>query len=217
MKLSICLPLIESKEYTQFWDSFTLMQKPDYNYHRPQYKKANIDIIRNELVKQALKIDATHILLMDTDQCYPPNTLVRLLTVMEQTGADAVGTVVYRRYEPYDPLVWNMGGEGLVKVEDKEVMSGKVIEADVIGCGCVLYKARVFAEMRMPWFEDLSHVIKPDGKQGPGEDINFCYKLKNANRRLVVDTSIDIIHIAEIGIEKNFYLLYKKLQSLKEK
>ena len=56
MKLGIGIPLTTDREWTQFWDSFNVMKKPDYTYLRPKYRGA-IDVVRNELIKQAFPSD----------------------------------------------------------------------------------------------------------------------------------------------------------------
>jgi hypothetical protein len=110
-----------------------------------------------------------------------------------------------------------MGEKGLLKVEDEKIFSGEVIDADAIGCGCVLYDMQVFEEIEEPWFKDMSNVFEgKTGEPGAGEDINFCYKLKTAGFKLKVDTSIAIDHLTLFAVNKAFYILYNKLLRLKE-
>ncbi|MHA1941969.1 MAG: hypothetical protein ACXADW_20060 [Candidatus Hodarchaeales archaeon] len=214
MKLGIGLPLTTDREYSQFWDSFNLIEKPDYVYLRPMIPGA-IDKIRNELIREAKKSGCSHVLLMDTDQTYPSNTVMKLLS--HRYEAPVIGTVVYRRYKPFDPLVFKMGEKGLLKVEDEKIFSGELIDADAIGCGCVFYNMQVFEEIEEPWFKDMSDVFEgKTGEPGAGEDINFCYKLKTAGFELKVDTSITIDHLTLFAVNKAFYILYSKLLKLKE-
>ena len=212
MKLGIGLPLTTDREYSQFWDSFHYMRHPDHTYLRPQYR-GPIDRVRNEIVKQAFMSKCSHLLFMDTDQIYRDPEMIYKMLAHDKA---VVGTVVHRGYPPYDPLVFRFGNKGLVKVPEEEVYSGELIEVDVIGCGCVLYKTAVFEQLSPPWFEDLSHV-KQSGtsKAGPGEDINICYKLKDMGVSIFVDTSIMIDHLALLAVNRGFYTLFKKLMKLK--
>jgi hypothetical protein len=151
---------------------------------------------------------------MDTDQVYrDPETIYKML----EHDCAVVGTVVHRGYPPYDPLVFRFGDKGLVKIPEEEVYSGKLIEVDAMGCGCVLYKMVVFEELPPPWFEDNSHIKSGDGKSGPGEDINVCYKLRGMGVSIYVDTSILIDHLALLAVNRGFYTLFKKLQELKHR
>jgi hypothetical protein len=214
MKLGIGIPLTTDREWTQFWNSFLIMQKPDYTFFRPQHR-APIDVVRNDLVAQALKADCTHLLLMDTDQVYHDQDMIFRMLEFDKP---VLGTVVYRGYPPFDPLVFRFGEEGLVKVPDEEIFSGRLIEADAIGGGCILYKTEIFESIiPSPWFEDLSYLSVGSDKHGPGEDINICYKIRSAGAKIFVDTSILIHHLTLLAIDRGFYTLFKKLQQLKQK
>ena len=140
MKLGIGIPLTTDREWSQFWDSFTIMNKPKYTYLRPQ-QRGPMDIVRNDLVTQALKAECTHLLLMDTDQVYHDRDMIFKMLEWDRL---VLATVIHRGYPPFDPLVFRFGDEGLVKVPDREVYSGGLIEVDAVGCGCVLYKTEVF-------------------------------------------------------------------------
>ena len=219
MNLTIGLPINRDKEYTEFWDSFYLMQKIKHNYMRPSLE-APIHHTRNELVKKAFEAGSTHLIMMDTDQIYPEDTLMKMLAVIEKYNAKVVGTIVYRRYPPFDPLAFNIekGGK-LVKIEDKEIFSKEVIQVDVTGCGCILLNMEVFNIIKYPWFEDKSAEIVDfkSGKRGSGEDIGFCKKLHKLGYKIYIDTSVEIEHLSMLSVNKATYLIYKKLNQRKEK
>lgn len=219
MKLGIGIPLTADREYTQFWDSFTLQRKPDYVYIRPPFR-GHIDDVRNAIAMQAMKEGCSHLLTLDTDQIYyQTNTIMQLAEAVE--GRDVLGTVIHRSQAPFDPLVFRFGKEGLLKVSDEEAYSGKIVEDVLIGCGCVMYDCRVFERIEYPWFEDIARTT-PEASNAPGEDINFCYKLVKAGFRIDCDTSIRIGHIFLGVANRAWYEIYKKikeaqLNSIKEK
>ena len=216
MKLGIAIPLTADKEYTQFWDSFTLLQKPDYIYIRPPFR-GHIDDIRNAMVMQGLKQECTHLLMLDTDQIYYNRDMINIL-LNDIAERDVVGTVVHRGYKPFDPLVFRFGDKGLIKVPDDEVYSGDIIEVDAIGCGCVMYDTKVFKEINFPWFDDIARKAGvAGGNNPPGEDINFSYKLRNKGFKIHVNTSIKIDHIFLGVANRAWYLLHKKItEAIKE-
>lgn len=209
-KLAIALPLTTDREYNQFWDSFIVMEKPtEFTYLRPQFP-GYIDDVRNGLVRQAFLGHCSHILFMDTDQTYPVDAIAKMLSLAD-AGHPIVGTVVYRRYPDYDPLCFRFGDGGLLKVPDKEIFSDEVIEVDATGAGCILFDMEVFKNVPEPWFFDINKRL---GKKGPGEDIGFCMKCRQAGYPIVVDTSIKIGHLTLFEIEGKFYRLYSKLKQL---
>jgi hypothetical protein len=62
-------------------------------------------------------------------------------------------------------------------------------------------------EIDDPWFELMP---TPKGDQ-MGEDIAFCSKIRSKGFRIYADTSIEIGHIAEIIINREFHEIWKRL------
>jgi hypothetical protein len=220
-KLAIALPVTYEKEYTQFWVSFTCMDKPDFTLLVPDYP-GTIETMRNALVERALDQCCTHILMMDTDQVYPPDTVMRLLEGIEDldsglktsgmTGkVGAIGGVVHRRYPPFDALLYR-GEKGQYKhVPDEEIYSGGLVEVDATGCGCILYRARIFTEIPRPWFE----TTRTQAGKPVGEDIEFCSKMRAKGMHLLVDTAVDIGHLSLMIVNRATYELYRRVKRYK--
>lgn len=208
-KLGICLPLTSDRVHSTFLDSWVLLEKPEFVYIRPDFP-GPIDKIRNNLVDQALRSGCTHILMMDTDQTYPKDTITKLIT----HDLDVVGAKVHRRYIPFDPLL--LRKDPIVGkfygVSDDEIEKGGLVEVDATGTGCILYKAEVFEKIENPWFE-FSY-----NKEGKivGEDIGFCNKLKEKEYRIFVDCSIDVGHSTNLIVNYDTYKLYKMLESFQQ-
>jgi len=173
-----------------------------------------IDVIRNNLVYQALILGSTHILMMDTDQVYcDPDMIERMLAHKKPV----VGARVHRRYPPFDPLLLRGGIGNLYIVGDDEIEKDGVFNNSVpvyaTGCGCVLYDTSVFIDLfPPPWFELKT---KEDGRP-MGEDVWFCSKLKEAGIDIEVDCSIDIKHLTLLAADWGTYKLYKKLKGVKQ-
>jgi hypothetical protein len=116
-----------------------------------------------------------------------------------------VGTVVHRRYKPFDALLYRGSIGKYHHVPDEEIYSGDLIEVDATGTGCIFYDMRVFRDVRYPWFKTRR---QKNGKP-IGEDIGFCSKLKRAGYKIFVDTSIQIGHKVVTIADRNLYELYK--------
>lgn len=208
IRLAICLPLIDEKVDKRFFVSWTIMEKPAaYNLILPGLYPGefydNIASIRNQLVEQSLQENYTHILMMDTDQRYPANTLTTLLN----HNLPIVGAKVHRRYAPFDPLLLRgrMGKYYRVSDEEWENANG-LIEVDATGCGCILFQTEVFRKLGYPWFKILPRTKK---RKAVGEDIYMCSEARKAGYRIFVDTSIEVGHFATLEINRNFYKLVK--------
>jgi len=204
--LAIGLPLVESRVPVQFMASFLVMDKPDFTLLMPTFPvgtfAGNIADARNSLVTQALDEHCTHLLMMDTDQIYPPDTIAKLMGHSQPV----VGTPVHRRWPPFDPILYRGKPGQYVHVPDGECYSGAMVPVDATGCGCILYDLRVFFDLEMPWFkiEKL-----PDGKT-LGEDLGLCARLRENDVPIYVDTSIEIGHLTTYQVNRSTYELFKK-------
>lgn len=207
-RLAIGFPLVDSNVPVQFFTSYACMDKPsEYILLVPQFPHGpwtgSIADARNSLVEQARGEGASHLLMLDTDQTYPPDTLVKLLA----HNVDICGVRVHRRYMPFDPIFLRGSVGKYESVSEEEMYSGGLIEVDATGTGCLLFNMKIFDQIEYPWFS-FSHT--DDGKP-VGEDINFCSKARQAGIRIFIDTSIEVGHLATMEINKSLHQVCKHL------
>lgn len=165
---------------------------------------------RNDLLRQAFNDGISHLIMTDTDQILPVDVFIKL-AVHAANGLGCVIAPVHRRYDPFDLIL--MRGENpdlWLHVDDEECYSGKLIEVDAGGAGCfmVSMKAVLDLELSTPWF-DLD--VKSPSGDNTGEDTAFFWKLRQSGHRIWADTSIEIGHLADIVINKEFRQIWKKL------
>lgn len=200
-RLGIGLPLSFHMVPSAFLDSFIAMEKPAFVYLRTS--AGPIDLMRNALVADAMQAGCTHLVMMDTDQVYPPETIPRLLS----HGLPVVGSLVYRRYPPFDPLILRGRINEYQTVEEWE--PGSLVEVDATGTGCVLYDMQVFHKMPAPWFR-----FRKNAAGRPiGEDIGFCSDLREAGYRIFVDTSVPAGHLSQIQITETTWRRYRQWEA----
>lgn len=208
-KLGIGIPNTERTMNPYFFDSFVTMDKPEFTFMRPPFQGyVGMDLARDSLVSQALSSGCSHLLMMDTDQMYPQDTVTKLLS----HDAAVVGTLVHRRYPPFEPVALRGTLGEYIHVPDEECFSGDLISVDAIGCGCVLYDMEVFLKIKPPWFESY----QLESGKGVGEDVGFCSKLRCAGFNIYVDTSIEIDHMTIMGVNRDFYKLYGHVEGVKK-
>ena len=126
-----------------------LFSRDDIGYFQPQ--AATLDIVRNEIVRQALATpDITHVFMLDSD-VVPPDNIMDLLLECDSPMATAVV-----------PLY--MGGKITtniqVKAENGTIQwlkacpqDGEPFEVENAGTGCVLIRREVFEKVPWPWFK----------------------------------------------------------------
>lgn len=220
VRLAVGIPLTDLQVYSHFMFSFLALDKPGkIDVLMPNYP-GQIDVVRNNLVKQTLAIGCTHIIMMDTDQIYNTKDMFARMLAHK---LPVVGAMVHRRYPPFDPLLFRGGIGKMRPVPGSEIddgmngVNGGLVEVDATGCGCVLYDTQVFIDL-MPedngnWFE-----LKVDESGQPvGEDIGFCAKLKQHGYNIFVDCSIKIQHLTLLAVDWGTWRLYKKITGLEDK
>ncbi len=144
---------------------------------------------RNRCVEIALELGVEWIFFVDYDVAPPANALVKLLSLDVPIAAG-----VYNSKEvPSYPLIYVKGWEGAFQDWEK----GDLIKADGIGMGCTLIHMDVFRKIEKPWFKTVPGYSTENYSILPNmtEDIYFCNKAKDAGYDIIVDTSIQAMHV----------------------
>ena len=180
------------------------MDRPDFVFIHED--NGPIDSLRNNIVLRAKESRCSHLIMMDTDMIYHPNTIESLLS----RKLDIVGALCYRRYPPFDPLALKgdpvKGYESIDKWEEDEL-----IEVDATGTGCIMFHMSVFDKMPFPWFKFRPNPNKEIGGV-IGEDIGFSWDLKRAGYKIFIDTSVPAAHLTTLAINDATYRLYKAMK-----
>lgn len=195
-RLGVAWPLTDDMVPAQFVYSFMGLEKPNMDFFVPDFP-GRIDAVRNDLVVKALNEGVTHLFMTDTDQIYFDS---KTITKMLAHYAPVVSAPVFRRYVPFDPILFrNVTDKQVVPVGFEElavaVEKGACLEVDVTGMGCVLFDMRVFMNIDPPWFK-----LPAFGERGPGEDIYFWHKANAAGYSVLTDCSIKVEHITKMGV-----------------
>lgn len=206
LKIAIGVPCSFPTVPISFFNSFVLMEKPSFEYICAD--NGPIDTLRNDIVEIALKAGCTHLLMMDVDQVYHPQTVTRLLS----HNLPIVGAAVNRRYPPFDPIILRLTEKGYESIDDYE--DGALVECDATGSGCLLFDMRIFKELPYPWFR-----FQKDPASGGviGEDIGLCQDLKARGYRIFVDTSVPAGHLTTMIVNQKTHLLYKSMKQAEHK
>ena len=134
---------------------------------------------RHYLVAKAIREECTHILFVDDDMIFPPDTLERLL----KHNKDIIGVNANSRSFPLKSTVEPLDkiGEGL-------------FQCKAVGGGVLLINLDVFKHIDTPWFSTKTH---ENGFTLMGEDSWFCEKAREAKYSIWCDGSIKIGHIGQ--------------------
>jgi hypothetical protein len=140
--------------------------------------------LRQQVVEQCLQAGATHILFIDSDQTFPPNTARRLLAWRKPVVAC---NVAVKRF----PCVPTARDKDPANPKGKVVYTWKgdtgLRQVWRIGCGVMLIAAYVFKELPKPWFPIK---WRPEGGDFQGEDWGFCEVLESRDIPIYIDQGL---------------------------
>lgn len=190
IKVGIGLPMLFPFIPMKFFNSYQMLNKPD-NHVTISMAGSITSIARNNICDIAEKQQCTHIMFLDTDMTFPPDTIQKLLA----HDLDIVGGLYFERYEPYKPAVFWKHPDGDYALPH-DIPYGQLLECDALATGCMLIKMDVFKRLTKPWFE--YRVAEYGSKKEIkffSEDIVFCERVKELGYKIFVDTSIECGHL----------------------
>lgn len=133
----------------------------------------------------ALKLDASHLLFIDSDMRFPNYALKRLLAHKKSV----VGITYSQRRSPRGFTHVSLDGSQSVDLQSP------VFEVQSLGCGLMLIDMQVLRELQPPYFWPVFHSEKvlPDGSHGhTSEDVAFCESTRAQGFRIFCDGPLSL-------------------------
>lgn len=167
-----------------------------------------IDKIRNSLAQDALTTGSDIMIWFDTDQLYPPDTIIKFLRHLEDNAdVEAVGGLITYKDPPYLPHVYaKLDPKSGTYHMARTLALDQLMQVDGAGFGCIAIRSIVFLRTPQPWFE---FKMTDNGEMISGEDLSFCVKAK---MKILIDPTIVIKHLKENGYDINDYISFNKLK-----
>lgn len=182
VKLAICIPcrdLVHAAFARSLVGITSKLTKKEIDFEVLWCMGSVVADQRNILTNQALKINATHILWLDSDMHVPSSVFFDLLSHEKDIVACSYST----RMRPYRPVAF-MDEHNKEKRLNKQNGLHKVF---AVGSGCVLVNSNVYKSLPQPWYfynwNDQEQTIS-------GEDIYFCNKAKENGFDTWVDATL---------------------------
>lgn len=163
---------------------------------------------RNKLAGMAVEMEADYILWFDSDMVFRPDTLERMMKVMdEHPEIDILTGLYFRRGAPFTPVLFSkLEGteEGTLAWADVDPLPDELFEVAGCGFGCVLMKTECLLDIAAKegggvWFSPIYNA---------GEDCAFCIRARENGYRIFCDPSIHLGHMAYTPVTKSFYKAY---------
>ena len=156
---------------------------------------------RNALATKAIQTEADYVLWLDSDMEFKPDTLERMIKVLQENDLDILTGLYFRRVSPYSPVLFDqldIDGEICWWSEFKEIPDG-LFEVGGCGFGLVLMKTDVFIDVQ----GRFGNMFAPIANNG--EDIAFCWRARQVGYKIFCDPSIEANHIGYLTVDRAFY------------
>ena len=139
---------------------------------------------RNKLAQRALDKGYSHLLFVDSDMAFEPDTLNRMLAHEK----DILGLAANHRKLPLESVVKPLNESDL-----NQPLPTELFESQSVGTGVMLIKTEVFKKIPKPWFQ----FTYENGKRIEGEDVRFCRLAREQGYSIWVDPTIPVSHLGE--------------------
>lgn len=153
-----------------------------------------VDVNRNQIVEEALKVGTTHLMFIDNDMIFPDYGVAKLL----QNNKDIVGGNYNSRLSPTSKEisgpVTKMSVDGVPVTMLKQDFPTELFKCYAVGTGFMMINTKVFEKMDKPYF---NAVIDKQNKHTT-EDIEFCRKAGELGFEVWCDPTLEIGHIGDI-------------------
>jgi hypothetical protein len=146
-----------------------------------------VHVGREAVLDGALQRQATHLLWLDTDMTFPPDTALRL--VRHNRPIVACNYVMRN-----DRRLFTAERDG--KPVATEIESRRLEAVDSVGFGVLLMRTDLAADLIRPWFR---HGQNAETGADVGEDRMFCRALRAAGHEIVIDHDLskEVGHIGQ--------------------
>jgi hypothetical protein len=145
-----------------------------------------VHVGREAVLASAIERQATHLLWLDTDMTFPPDTAIRLALhnqpVVACNCVMRTERVLFTARRDGQPVETTAESSGLALV-------------DTVGPAVMLMRTDVVRGLPRPWFEHGRNAAGED----VGEDVMFCRKLSAAGQDIYIDHDLskEIGHVGQ--------------------
>lgn len=160
---------------------------------------------RNDLAMRAIQIEADYVFWMDSDMEFKPDTLVRMVDVLQKNDLDILTGLYFRRVPPYSPVLFDKleMRRNICSWSEFKELPGHLFEVGGCGFGCVLMSTEVFLSVQAKH----GNMFAPMGNNG--EDIAFCIRARDCGYKIWCDPSIICGHVGYSVVDDKFYKAFK--------
>lgn len=152
---------------------------------------------RNDFVEDML---GDWLLQLDTDHCFAPDTLERLLRLAARHDAKVISAIYQYKMPPHNPVVGVWTPEGRVAPLLDWPRDLDILEVGVVGAGCLLVHRDVFNKIRRDLREQPFSIRK-----GLSEDYSFCQRCRDLAIPVYLAPKVQCHHVIDTVLSLRDY------------
>ena len=194
-RVFIAIPQHELSRYTAFETNLDRVICPPFTVKQ---RLCSIYIANNQnaLARMFMASDFDWFWLLNDDQIYPPDTLLRLLAHQK----DIVVPLCIEKNGPHPPLIYEHSSPGLKAYRFLKRHERGLIPVGAAGGGGMLIHRRVFEAIPDPWWTVTTGQTEAGAWEQSSEDFDFCDRVADAGFQLFCDLETSVIHLAHYGL-----------------
>lgn len=188
---------IQTGEYARradFYDYFFLLNKPVDSLAMPNHDRSPAKG-RNTIIEQSIKNGCTHILFIDDDMTYEPDSLVKLLA----HDKDIVSGLYLSRAYPHQPLVFDLADDDGSACPMYLTGAQTLVPIVAAGFGFLLVKTEIFSKLEKPYIR----LGELDPEQWC-DDIGFFKRVREAGIKSYADMNVCCGHIGTMIVKPEY-------------
>lgn len=147
------------------------------------------DHARNVGCQRALEHNFKWLFFIDDDVVVPPDAYYKL----SSHGHDIISGLYFRRAAPIMPVMQRDTPTGPQYITD--VVAPGVVQADLVGAGCLLISSKALKTIPQPWFEWRVDRNDLPPLERTSEDFTFCRNARKSGFNIYVDLGVQCLHI----------------------
>lgn len=202
-RLLISVPTIDSVKTETLQSLMAASSSLPFPAKLHLHQSAYVHDARNKSAQMALDQGFTHLMFIDSDMQFPPNSIEQLLDL----DKDIVGGLYFRRQPPHMPTLNIEKENKLVAPFLEDYNLTKPFPIFSVATGFMLIKVGVLKKIPPQWFGfGKYHGVEM------GEDVYFCWKAHQHGFEVWCDPTISLGHIGTYVFTKADYDAYADLR-----
>ena len=193
-RVLVCVPTLDSVS-ASFHASQMMLRWDDGNKYAYSVKSNSLTYnARNEFALDAINGKYDFMVFVDSDILMEPDTILRMVKDIQDSGADLVTGIYFKRRLPTSPVIYKsidwsedavLGAQELVEAYEDWPRDKGLFEIEGCGMGCCVIRVdmlpEVVAAFRMGPFTPQPRL---------SEDLSFCWRLKMLKKQMLADPTI---------------------------